>query len=86
MIQLEVFRVEVWDGGDRHNLSFRISSKEEADKWKKLHPHDHICPETIVVFESLEEQKENETITVRRRVWDRLSPNERVAIGMRERP
>lgn len=86
MLELEVYVVEIWDGGDRHNFGFRLSKKEDADAWVAKHPHDFVRKETLIIFDSLEEQADNETIKLRQRIWDKLSPIERKAIGMLDRP
>lgn len=84
MQQLEVHAVDRWDGGGRQNFAFYLSQKADADAWLKNHPHDLIRPVTLVIFDSLQEVDENEHKKVLQRIWDKLDPIERKAIGMKQ--
>lgn len=86
MQQLEVYDIQKWDGGNSHRHSFYLSSQEQADLYKKKHPHDCIYKTTLIIFDSIEEAEAHSEAKVRRAVWDKLSPLERKAIGMAEPP
>lgn len=86
MLISEVKQVDLWDGGDRHNFGFFIRA-EVADKdIQDRHPHCSIMRKTLCVFETLDEVEANSVKELRRKVWAKLSPLERAAIGMKEEP
>lgn len=86
MKQLEIYEVRKWDGGNGHRFAFYLSDKTEADKYKAKNTYDDVRATIIVIYDTLEEVEENETKKVRQRVWDKLSPLERQALGMTSRP
>ena len=83
---IECKRVDLWDGGDRQKFGFYINNDVSDAEIEKAHPHCHIEPTVLVVFDHLEQIDEFKAIELRRKVWDKLSPLERVAIGMKVRP
>ena len=82
MLCINCWAVEVWDGGDRHNLKFYVKTKEEAEKWKVKNPHDFIHEKNFIIFDTIEEAQENDLAKVRERVLAKLSPIERKALGL----
>ncbi|MPQ56260.1 hypothetical protein [Duganella sp. FT27W] len=82
VIQCKV--VEEWDGGDRHNFAFRISLDVSDEEIKSRDRHCLIRPETLIVFDSLEEKDANSRANLRRSAWAKLSPQERLALGLSE--
>ncbi len=78
---IECYSIMVWDSGERHNHRFYVASEAEAKKWKQQNKYDEYSKQTIVVFDSLEEAKENETSKVRERALAKLTELERKALG-----
>lgn len=83
---IECYAVHKWDGGERHGLSFYLSNKATADKYLSENPHDIVSPMTLFIFDSMQEVGDSDIKKVRRKVWDKLTPLERKAIGMVEPP
>ncbi|MFK3740926.1 hypothetical protein [Massilia sp. TN1-12] len=84
MQTIECKRVDLWDGGDRHNFGFRIAADVPDSVIKKNDPHCLITKEVITVFGSLEEVAENSVQKLRKSAWAKLSPQERQALNLQE--
>lgn len=82
MQTIECKRVDLWDGGDRHNFGFYISKDVPPDAIKAANPHCYITEQTLTVFDSLEEVAENSVNKLRQRAWAKLDPLERKALGL----
>ncbi len=78
---LKLYDVQSWDGGDRHNHKFYLTSKAEADKYMLGNKYDAVYEKTIEVFDTLEEWKEWNTGKVKERALSKLTPEERRALG-----
>lgn len=78
---ITVWQVDLWDGGERQNFGFYLSSKEEADKYKKNNVHCNIHPKELVIFDTIEEREEYSNGIAKKRALEKLSPKERVALG-----
>lgn len=84
---LDVKEVGKWDGGDRHNFAFYVKKEVSDEAIKEAHGvHCSITPRTIVIFDDLQEVADNSRAKLRRRAWEKLSPQERLAIGFEEPP
>lgn len=79
-------RVDLWDGGERQVFGFYLAPEVAKADIQKAHPHCHISPVVLTVFDSLDEVKENDRLALRKRAWLKLSPQEREAFGMLEEP
>lgn len=79
-------RVDLWDGGERHNFGFYIEEGVPEGDIKNTYPHCTIRTEVITIFETLDEVKENSIAKLRRSAWLKLSPQERKALNMIEEP
>lgn len=78
---LKLYSVQVWDGGDRHNHRFFLTSKAEADRYIKDNKYDTVFEQTIEIFDTLEEWKEWNTGKVKERALSKLTAEERRALG-----
>lgn len=83
MRQIECNAVDLWDGGDRQNFAFYIHDDVSNEAIKAAHPHCHIRAVTLTVFDSLEEVAENDVKKLRQSAWDKLTPLERQALGLK---
>lgn len=86
MKTLEVIRVEDWDGGERHNFVCYVDADVAEQGLKKRWPHGLFTRQVITVFDSIEEVDQNTNLKLRQSAWDKLSPQERQALNMLERP
>lgn len=78
---LKLYDVQVWDGGDRHNHKFYLTSKEEADKYKQANKYDEVYETTLETFDTIEEWKEWQSGKVKERALAKLTAEERRALG-----
>ena len=78
---LNLWSVQVWDGGDRHNHKFYLTSKEEAEKYKAANKYDEIYEKQIEIFDTLEEWADWNTGKVKERALSKLTAEERRALG-----
>jgi hypothetical protein len=84
MKTIECKSVSLWDGAGSHNFGFYIDSSVWDEDIEKAHPHCHIRSVVLTVFDSLREQDENSVAKLRRRVWDKLTPQERAVMSWSE--
>lgn len=70
-----------WDGCDRHNHKFYISSEDEACRHLDANKHDIVERTTLVIFDTLEEVEENKLSKLRESALAKLTPLERKALG-----
>ena len=78
---LKLYSVRVWDGSDRHNHKFFLTSKEEADRYIKDNTYDAVFEQTFEIFDTLDEWKEWNTGKVKERALSKLTAEERRALG-----
>jgi hypothetical protein len=81
MRTIEAFDVRIWDGGEHHNHSFYLTSKEEADKYIAENKFDLVKPVTFVFFDTMAEASEFSREKLRERALSKLSEEEREALG-----
>lgn len=86
MKEIEVKRVDLWDGGDRHSFGFYIDTKVSRHDITKAHPYCLIADTVLVVYSDLQEYEANKQLALKRRAYDKLSPLERQALGIEARP
>lgn len=84
MNSFEVKRVDLWDGGDRHNFGFYISATVPNDQIEKTHPHCSIHKQVLTIFDDLAEVEENSYKNLRKKALAKLTPMERDALGLKE--
>ena len=80
MKTLQVWSIEVWDGGDRHNHKFYLGSQEAADAYKAQHQFDLVVPKELVIFDSPKEYEEAHSAELAAKAFAKLSDLERSAI------
>lgn len=81
---IECWSIQQWDGGDRQNHAFYLTSAEEKEKYMKTHKQDAAVKTTLVVYDTLDEVAENDRKKVRERALAKLTPLEKMALGIRE--
>lgn len=82
MKQIEVYDIQQWDGGSLHRHKFYLASKDEAEKYVAENKYDLYNHKVLIVFDTVEEARENDIKTVRARVIAKLTPLERRAMGV----
>lgn len=83
---VEVKQVDLWDGGDRTNFGFYLNKGVSDSEIKAAYMHCVISPRTLAVFDNLKEVADNSQAKLRRAAWNKLSPMERLALGLLEPP
>ena len=78
---LKLYSVQVWDGGDRHNHKFYLTSKEEADRWLAANTYDGVYEKTVEIFDTIEDWKDWSKGKVKEQALAKLTPEERRALG-----
>lgn len=78
---ITVNQVNLWDGGDRHNFGFFLSSDVEAEKYKEIDPNCYITKKEIIIFDNIADYREYKSGEVKRRALSKLTVEERVALG-----
>lgn len=77
----KVWDIRVWDGGDRHDQKYYVSSEAVADMWMKKNPHDYVRAMDLLIFDSLEDIDEFNKNEIRKRALLKLTTEERKALG-----
>jgi hypothetical protein len=78
---IKCWDIQVWDGGERTNHKYYVSTEEAALQWKKMHKHDTIYEREFVILESFEEITEYDNGELRRRALAKLTDAERKVLG-----
>lgn len=78
---LKLYSVCVWDGGDRQNHKFYLTSKEEADKYLANHRFDCVNERTFEIFDTVDEWKDWSAGKVKEQALAKLTLEERRALG-----
>ena len=78
---LKLYDVLVWDGGDRHNHKFYLTSEEEAQRYLKANTYDAVYERTIEIFDTLEEWNDWNQGKIKERALAKLTAEERRALG-----
>jgi hypothetical protein len=84
MKTIECKRVDLWDGGERHNFGYRVNIGVPDGLIELRDPHCNITKEVITVFDSLAEVDDNSVAKLRKSAWNKLTPQERQALNMKE--
>lgn len=82
MKTIKVWDIQVYDGGDRCNHAFYVSTQEEAEKWKKKNKFDTIWDHELEIYDTVEEYLEGKSEKTRERALAKLIPIERKALGV----
>lgn len=86
MKEIECQEVSLWDGGERHNFGFFISKDVPKAHIEARYAHCRVALKLITVFDSLDEVASHEQLKLRQSAWSKLTPAERQALGMLEKP
>lgn len=78
---ITVFDVQVWDGADRQNHKFYVSSEESAKDWVKASKFDAYYKKEIVVYDDLTDYHQNNPQALKERTLAKLTPEERKTLG-----
>lgn len=82
---IDVWNVQTWDGGERHNHHFYLAQKaateQQLKEWDK---HGAFFRQSLIVLGSLNEIPEFEQENIRQRALAKLTPVEREALGLKE--
>jgi len=82
MKTVNVWDIQIWDGGDRCNHAFYLSSNEEAEKWKVNNKFDNVQEQTFKIYDTIEEYREGKSEVTRQRALAKLTPIERISLGL----
>ena len=82
---IKCWDIQVWDGGDRHNHKYYVSTKEAADAWIAEHKYDAIYERELVILDSLTELKDYESGELRKRALAKLTKEEKMILGLSDR-
>ena len=80
---IEVKRIDAWDGGDRHNFKAYVANTVPDNEIEKKYRSCHVTQEVLTVFDTLEEIEANSVANLRKSAWEKLTPMERKAIGLK---
>lgn len=81
MKSITVWQVDLWDGGGRHNFGFYLSSIEEATKYQEIDEFALVHKKEMVIFDTIEERNEYNSGIAKKRALQKLTPEERIALG-----
>jgi len=79
---LEVYSIDVWDGGDRHYHRFYVRTEEEAQRWLDENQYDSFHKKTLVIYDTLEDYKENSVEALKKKALAKLTPEEKYTLGL----
>ena len=79
---IKCWDIQVWDGGDRHNHRYYVSTKEAADEWLARNKHDIVFEHEFVILEDLAEVEEYKLHQIRQRALAKLDAQEKKALGL----
>jgi hypothetical protein len=81
-MKMIVYSVQIWDGADRHNHKFYLSSKAEAEKYVAKNTYERFSEVQLEIFDTIEEAEGAQVEKVRERALKKLTDEERRALGL----
>lgn len=72
----------MWNGVDRHNHKYYVSTKEAADEWKKNNNYDAIYEKEIIVHDSYIEIMSFRNSEAKKAALAKLSEEDKIALGL----
>lgn len=78
---IKAWDVQVWDGGGGNRHAFYILNEAQADLWKLKNPNDFIQEREFLFFETIEEYQNHQNGVIKKRALQKLTREERVALG-----
>ena len=82
MKEFVVWEVQKWDGGDRHNHAFYLSSEEEKNKYLKNNKYDAAHKKTITIYDTLDEIAKDSYESAKAKAKESLTGKQRKALGL----
>jgi hypothetical protein len=79
---IKCWDIQVWDGGDRHNHRYYVSTKEAADEWIARNKYDTTFETEFVILDDLAEVEEYKLHQTRQRALAKLTAEEKKALGV----
>jgi hypothetical protein len=80
---IKCWDIQVWDGGDRHNHKYYVSTKEAADEWMARNKYDTVFEKEFVVLDSWDELQAYKDGELRKRALAKLTDAEKVVLGLK---
>ena len=79
---IEIYDVQRWDGGDRHNHECYVASEEEAQLYLGVdNKFDNFYKRTFVVHDTAQEAREYKDGAVKAQALAKLTEIERKSLG-----
>ena len=79
---IKCWDIQVWDGGDRHNHKYYVTTKEAADEWKAKNKFDEVYEKEFVILDSWDELEAYKNGELRKRALAKLTDAERKVLGL----
>lgn len=79
---IECWSVQAWDGGERHNHIFYVTSEEEKNKYLAEHKFDTAYKQTMHIFDTLEEYELSKSNKLKEQALAKLTDLEKKALGL----
>ncbi len=80
---IKCWDIQVWDGGDRHNHKYYVSTKEAADEWIARNKYDTVFEKEFVILDSWDELQAYKDGELRKRALAKLTDAEKVVLGLK---
>lgn len=78
---ITLWSIQTWDGGDRHNHAFYVTSEEAAKGYLEGNTYDRYEKVELVTYISAGDARAGARECERKRALAKLSPSERRALG-----
>lgn len=83
MKAIKIWDIQVWDGGDRHNHRYYVSSKDAADQWKEKNKYDYVTEKELIIFDDYDELMHHVSGEARKRALAKLTEEDKLALGLK---
>ncbi len=80
---IKCWDIQVWDGGDRHNHKYYVSTKEAADQWMAKNKYDTVFEHEFVILDSWDELEEYRNGEMRKRALAKLTEQDKKVLGLK---
>ena len=82
MKEYAVWEIQKWDGGDRHDHAFYLSSEEEKNKNLENNKYDAAYKKTITIYDTLDEIAKDSYESAKAKAKESLTGKQRKALGL----
>lgn len=79
---LQVKRVDLWDGGKRHNFGYYIDASVADDTINKHSQYCIITKHNLIIFDSITDKIEYNSKAKREAILAKLTTEEKVILGL----